>query len=127
MSYRVQNASSAQNRRFTCSLPERTRFFICEEPGCGKCRRVDAETVQVFSNAAWRQDELKELGNVVLEHLPTFHECLDAYVSRVSQPYYSTEDFHACEKQCTADIPNHVTQGPLWHHFFETEFLHSLR
>ena len=56
MSFRVLPPQPANRTRATASLPERTRFLQCEEAHCGKCRRVDAETLKVFSNGAARGD-----------------------------------------------------------------------
>ena len=114
MSYRVQNTTNMPHERTTLCLPQRTRFFECEEPGCGKCRRVYAETVEVFSNAAWSKDELQEMRKVTMSSRPHFCEVLDAYISRLSGIHVTVEDFHDCKSCCIPDIPDDVTQEPLW-------------
>ena len=127
MSYWVRNSKTVPNKRTTLGLPQRTRFFECEEPGCGKCRCVDAETVEVFSNAAWSKDLLKEMRKVTMSYRPSFSNVLDAYISRLSGIHVTVEDFHDCKSRCVPDIPDDVTQEPLWQYFFAAGFLQALQ
>ena len=59
------------HERFRNYLP---RFFQCEEPHCGKYRRLYAASCEVLSNPAWSKDELAEVRRPVVLYQRNFYD-----------------------------------------------------
>ena len=127
ISYRVEKPKLPHSGLISSAFPERTRFFQCEEPHCGKYRRVDAASCEVLSNAAWSKDELAEVRSVVLLHQANFDELLDTTVSRLLDSKVTLAHFHECQRNSLRDVPMDVKTTSLCRLFFLLEFLSALR